>query len=184
MSANLRELVARFPITGRLEAIVLRPARNVEAVCSEEAQAIAGLGLVGDRRAGVPRHGEEARRREVTLVQAEHLPLIATWVGRASVDPRQLRRNLVVSGVNLLALSSPFPGQRLLWRIGAEVVVEATGPCAPCSRMETALGPGAYNAMRGHGGITARIVQGGWLRRGDPVAACTADKEAIRNSLG
>jgi MOSC domain-containing protein YiiM len=71
-----------------------------------------------------------------------------------------LRRNLLISGINLLALKDrPF-------RIGA-VLLEGTGLCHPCSRMEAVLGPGGYNAMRGHGGITARVLESGELHVDD-----------------
>jgi MOSC domain-containing protein YiiM len=125
--------------------------------------------LMGDRRSHKERTTESSRKREITLIQAEHIPLIARWAGLTQLSPLDLRRNLVVSGINLLSLRSPFPNLTLRWQIGEQVELEITGPCDPCSRMERDLGPGAYNAMRGHGGMTARLLMGGTIHVGDRI---------------
>ena len=95
-----------------------------------------------------------------TLIQAEHLAAIASHLGGEAVAPELLRRNIVVAGINLAALK----GRR--FRLGS-ALLEATGECHPCSRMEEILGPGGYNAVRGHGGITARVLEAGTARNGD-----------------
>uniref|UniRef100_UPI002869BBBC MOSC domain-containing protein n=1 Tax=Deinococcus sp. TaxID=47478 RepID=UPI002869BBBC len=98
--------------------------------------------------------------RQVTLIQAEHLPVIAALAGLEAVTPEQLRRNIVVRGLPLLAL------KERRFQIG-DVILEGTGECHPCSRMEEELGEGGYNAVRGHGGLTARVIRGGVIRVGD-----------------
>jgi len=137
---------------GRIVWIGLRPARRapVETVGRAE---IAAAGLAGDRRT-VP------GKRAVTLIQWEHLAVIAALAGRDAIDPALLRRNIAVAGINLIAL------RQATFRIGGSVLC-GTGPCAPCSRVEEALGPGGYNAVRGHGGITAEVLAAGAIALGD-----------------
>ncbi len=166
---ELRPLVQAFVQPGRIEAIFLRPARRQAVLRAGTATAIAGRGLEGDRSSTRPAAPGGGGRRQVTLIQAEHLPAIAALAGLAEVDAGTLRRNLVVSGLNLLAARSPFADTPLVLCVGGQVMLEVTGPCEPCSRMEELLGSGGYNAMRGHGGITARVLAGGVLQIGDAV---------------
>lgn len=156
--SELGKLMATLPRAGRVEWIGLRPQREVAMREVEQVLAQSGAGLVGDRYSG------GSGKRGITLIQAEHLPVIAALSGHAAVPPATLRRNLVVSGLPLVALK----GRR--FRIG-DVLLEGTDDCDPCSRMEAALGPGGYNAMRGHGGLCARILDGGTIRLGDVVVA-------------
>ncbi|NNU81224.1 MOSC domain-containing protein [Halovulum dunhuangense] len=153
---SLADLMARVAQPGLLVWIGLRPARREPMVAVPRAEITAG-GLAGDR---TTRPGPRA----VTLIQAEHLPVIAALSANPRVHYAQMRRNLAVSGLNLAAMRG-----RCL-SLGT-VVLRVTGPCAPCSRMEEALGPGGYTAMRGHGGVTAEVVTPGLVRVGDRVVA-------------
>lgn len=173
-TSSLRQLTQHFSQPGRLDAIYLRPDRGQPCLPQDQVQAIANLGLKGDRASLRPSSQSNGSKRQVTLLQAEHLPVIAALTGRAKINPAVLRRNLVVSGLNLLAAKALFKDQPIHLLIG-DVVLEVTGPCEPCSRMEQVLGTGGYNAMRGHGGITARILRSGVLRARDAVQVIAAD---------
>jgi MOSC domain-containing protein YiiM len=158
-------MMGQFPRPGRVEWIGLRPARRAPVQSVAEVLAEAGVGLAGD-------HYRSSRngKRQVTLIQAEHLPVIAALAGIEGLDPALLRRNLVVSGINLLALKDRR------FRIGA-ALFEGTGLAHPCSRMEETLGAGGYNAMRGHGGVTARVLIGGPVRIGDALSAVETPRD-------
>lgn len=160
---TLAEHLQNLPQVGRLEWIGLAPARKAPHQAVEEVAAHPGTGLDGDHHA-VSGRG----KRQVTLIQQEHLPVIGALAHVERVVPGMLRRNLVVSGINLLALRDRR------FAIG-DVVLRGTGPCDPCSRMEAALGPGGLNAMRGHGGITAAVLDGGTLRLGAAVRALAGE---------
>ena len=143
---------------GRLEWIGLRPARRAAVLTRSSVKLMAGHGVEGDHY-DTQRNGP----RQVTLIAIEDLAATAAFLGLSEISPEVLRRNLVVRGINLLALKDRR------FRVG-EALLEGSGECAPCSLMEQALGPGGYNAVRGHGGITARVVEGGEIAIGDIVA--------------
>ena len=152
-------------IQGRIEAIVVRGATRDPARHVEQTRARAGIGLADDR---LGRRGEaELSTRQVTLIQQEHLAVIAALARSGPIDPVGLRRNLVVSGINLLSLKNAT------LRVG-EALIQIVGPCQPCSRMEEVIGPGGYAAMRGHGGMTARILEGGVIGIGATVSVVQA----------
>ena len=155
---RLGELLTRHAQDGRLDWIGLRPERHAPLVSVEKAR-ITEAGLDGD-------HGRPGKRA-VTLLQAEHLPVIASLSGHDALSPDTLRRNLVISGLNLSALRGAVIG------LGT-AQLRLTTVCAPCSRMETALGYGGYTAMRGHGGWCAEVVVPGEIAVGDAVRVVDA----------
>ncbi len=159
-------LLAAAVRPGEVAWIGIRPARRAPVQALPEVEAVAGRGLAGDHYKGNP-----SSTRQVTLIQAEHLAAVASFMGMAELNPAVVRRNIVVRGINLLALKDKrfYVGEALL---------EMTGQCHPCSLMEEVLGQGGYNAMRGHGGITARIINGGTIRKGDTVHVADGANQA------
>ena len=153
----MKRLLNTLPQTGRVEWIGLRPAKRVDMQIVESAQVTTENGLIGDRYSG------QSGKRQVTLIQQEHLDAVAKFLSIEKIDVALTRRNILVSGINLLALKDHQ------FRIGESVILETTGHCHPCSRMEENFGSGGYNAMRGHGGLTTRVIIGGTIKVGDVV---------------
>ena len=156
---DIKQLMKNFAFNGKVEWLSFRPGptsrgsiKIVDAIEVTEQK-----GIKGDRYRGT------SRNRQVTLIQAEHIEAMAKILHKESIDPALLRRNIVVSGINLLAFHDTT------FRIG-EVVLKGTGYCHPCSRMEENLGLGGYNTMRGHGGITCMVMKGGKIQIGDEVS--------------
>lgn len=190
----MKKLLQSVPSIGRIEWIGRSPERRAAIEVLDSVEIVAGQGVAGDH------HASNGGKRQVSLIQAEHLGVMAQLLpdggagagqrdsagsavvaasaapGSATaspvalipITPERCRRNLVVSGLNLLAL------KELRFTIGdpaTGVILQGSGPCPPCSRMEEELGVGGYQAMRGHGGITAEVIRGGVIRVGDEVRA-------------
>ena len=158
-ASPLARLMAAPMRPGVVTWLGVRPARLAPMVTPGAIAVTPGEGVIGDHYASAT-HGV----RQVTVIAEEHLTAIAGYLGQDGVPPDLLRRNIVVKGINLAALKGRA------FRLG-DAVLESSGECHPCSKMERLLGIGGYNAVRGHGGITARVLQGGEIRLGDAVMA-------------
>ena len=149
ISSGMRKLVDQGCQTGRVERIVVRPVRR------DPAQEVGSWTLGAGQD-----HGKNPKRA-VTLIQSEHIETIQSIVGK-TFDYSLLRRNILTSGINLMALE----GRR--FRVG-EVILEATECCDPCARMEELLGVGGYVSMLGMGGLCAKIISEGTIHTGDEI---------------
>ena len=142
----------------RVEAIHLGAARAAELSTVESVQAVAGKGLVGDRKFFA--HGAEPGRA-LTLVEAE----VVEDVG---LPPGGTRRQVTVRGVRL----NDLIGKR--FRVGA---VECYGVelCEPCLHLESMTRPGIIKDLTHRAGINADILTDGTIAVGDVVEIAAAD---------
>jgi MOSC domain-containing protein YiiM len=148
-------LFENFVQKGEVVWMAVRPASRKTMVPMKTVN-VTNVGLEGDRST----KNAPTNKRQVTLIQSEHLAAAASFLGKTEFDPALTRRNIVVKGLNLNALK----GRK--FKIGL-AVLQMTGFCYPCSRMEENLGKGGFNAMRGHGGITCSVVSEGEIKIGD-----------------
>lgn len=151
--SDLKAMMARYAVPGRVVSIFVRTERR-RLPAPVDAAHLTDAGLDGDH--------SRPGKRALTLIQAEHVPVIAALSQTPDITAQILRRNLVVAGLNLTA----FRDQSL--QIGP-TIVHLCVPCHPCSRMEELLGHGGYTAMRGHGGFCASVVATGAISVGDAV---------------
>lgn len=155
--SDMKKLLRTIPQLGKVDFISIRLERKTLPTTLKNVKISIKNGLEGDHYKG------RSQKRQVTLIQAEHLKVVASLLGKNEIDPLLTRRNIVVSGINLLAFKN------MQFQIGEDVILEMTGACHPCTQMETNFGEGGYNAMRGHGGITAKVIQGGEIKIGDKI---------------
>ena len=157
-TSPLQALIAAVPQRGQVRWIGVRPEKRGKMLTLDAVEARREAGLTGDHSRPGPRNA-----RQVTLIQWEHLAVISALLGRDAqhpIVPEDLRRNIAISGINLFSLK----GRR--FRIG-QAILETTGWCQPCAKLEQRLGLGTFQAVRGHGGITARVLHSGIIRLDD-----------------
>lgn len=149
--------------TGTIRALLLAQERQTPMLRVPQAEAVEGRGFVGDR------HGKRkpnGKRQLLLLDEASHRSL-GLGVG-------VLKENVVLAGVPLEELPA---GQRLA--LGEQVVVELTGPCVPCSRLER-IRPGLLSESWGQRGQLAQVLRGGQVREGDGVRLLDVNPDAPR----
>ncbi len=125
-----------------------KPMRVVESV-----EVITGLGIEGDRHSSD--RGNKAKR-QVLLMDEETLEAFGLSHG-------EVMENVTTSGIDLASLKE---GQKL--GLGDQVVLEITGPCEPCGRMDE-IRQGLRQELDGRRGMLAYVAEGGHIRVGDPI---------------
>ncbi|HEY1107546.1 MAG TPA: molybdenum cofactor biosysynthesis protein [Opitutaceae bacterium] len=131
------------------------PAGEHPTLVADELSCVAGRGVEGDRffdyRPDYP--------GQITFFAAEVFDELRLALGVPAVTPAALRRNVLVRGIDVRALiDCEFAVQGVWFRGACE--------CKPCYWMNQAIGPGAEDWLRGRGGLRARILSNGVLRRG------------------
>ncbi|MFZ0883353.1 MAG: MOSC domain-containing protein [Candidatus Acidiferrales bacterium] len=130
-----------------------------------EVEAVANKGFKGCI------HGRSASKRQVSLMDVETLE-------KLGVAPGLVKENITTRDMDFQMLGT---GQIL--RIGDECVMEITGPCHPCPRMDE-VRMGLQEELRGQRGWLCKVTVGGLVRRGDriEVMAMAAETAAVSSS--
>jgi MOSC domain-containing protein YiiM len=148
---------------GSLEAIHLADREGGPMRAVQRVEAIAGVGLAGDRYA-IPvaeQDPTDDEVREVTLVEAEQLDWLADEHG-IRLEPGATRRNLTTRGVRL----NDLVGRT--FRVGA-VRIQGVELCEPCAHMQELVGQPVLRPLVHRAGLRARLLDDGELHVGDPI---------------
>ena len=151
---------ARTPTAGTLVGIWTAPAPEAAPVAHAALDALAGVGLAGDRYAlGTGSMGHGRPGMQVTLVDGPTLE-------RLGITPAEARRNLVTTGVDLDALVGRD------FTVGEGVLLRGERRCEPCAHLARVAGRDVLRPLVHRGGLRADVLRGGELRVGDAVAPC------------
>ena len=133
-----------------------RPPGDHSVIEKDEIACVAGRGIPGDRFFDF----KPDYKGQITFFSWEVYSELVGRFGVTGKDSSAFRRNVITEGVDLNAL------------IGREFEIQGvqfkgTGECTPCYWMDRAFHPGTERALKGRGGLRARILRSGTLRSGE-----------------
>ena len=148
--------------TGRLAGIARHGAPKGPMEALGHVAVTTAEGLHGDFRGGLA-SSKQTRKRQVSLIEADCVSAAMAEAG-ALLDWSDCRRNLLVTGLRLPRKE----GSRV--QIGDSLVIEITGECDPCERMD-ALHEGLRAALTRdwRGGFLGRVIKDGDIALGDEI---------------
>lgn len=160
----IADMIENPPPAGGHDVCVLNQMYEIS-----EAKLVAGKGIVGDRWFGVSefrlKSGENKsfdHDRHVSLIEKESINKIVDL--GFDILPKDLRRNFLTVGISLEgALGKKF-------KIGNSVILEGTRLCYSCQHIEDYTGKkGIAKVLKNMGGLRARVIQGGTVKKGDRI---------------
>lgn len=137
----------------------------------DQVEAVAAMGLKGDRFYGYKDHYEG----QVTFFAWEVYEEMCKALDIRDKLPEVFRRNIVISGIPVTALIGHE------FSIG-DAVFRGTKHCAPCSWMDAGFGDGALRFLRGRGGLRARILETGTVRKGPATLYSAVELDPARSA--
>jgi MOSC domain-containing protein YiiM len=147
---------------GLVESIYIATAATRPMEAREQAVAIPGVGLEGDRYA--LKQGTFFKAEpdfELTLIEAEAIEALRRDYN-VELAPGEARRNIVTRGVGL----NHLVGKE--FRLGT-VVVHGIRLCEPCEHLQKLTGRQLIQGLRHRGGLRAQILTEGIIHVGDAV---------------
>ncbi len=144
--------------TGTIDHLFIKPGHREDMISVETMNVIQQKGIEGDASFG-------RSKRQILIISQE-------VVDAYGLMPGDLRENITVSQLNL----SSIPAEARL-SIG-NVVLEVTGDCNPCDRLEE-LRVGLMDEIHGNRGILARVIEPGEITVGQTISQETVESHTI-----
>src|SRR5256885_7599810 len=146
-------------MAGRVEGIYISAERGELPEPVESVRPLAGRGLEGNRYCF---ERDAPPGVALTLIAAEAVEAMEREHG-ISIEPRESRRNIVTSGIDV----NELVGKR--FRVG-DVECRGVQLCEPCADLQAMTKPGVLKGLAHRGGLNADILSDGKITVGDSVA--------------